>query len=648
MGSTRAAPRWLSIALGFVLVAVSGYAMFGSWEQSGIVSDIAAESNDTDAYQQAAFLTSAEMVLIQSAMRDPDGLRRDTLFAAHARTQAAMNHMAAIDTEHEHSAADIANRHDDLEPTFEQYLRQLARGDTAGALFSLEQVIEPTVSQIMSDVLAEQQEHLDDYTRMEAAAKNQSRRLLWGSVLAFVTGVVVLMFFGGAVRSYRLRLEKMAVTDPLTSLPNRAAFAQRAQVALASGSVTFLAVNLDGFRDVNEQLGHRIGDLLLQQAGDRLRASVRERDLVARIGGDDFAVLLDDADPGIGEVVAQRLADAFDKPFAIDELTIDLEVSVGAATAESGQSVAGVLQHADTAMNVAKQRRLGFSRYAADQEQDSTARLGLLGDLRRALDIGTEITLHYQPQIEMATGELAGVEALARWQHPSKGRIPPGDFIPVLETTGLIHRFTDHVLEIALAQARAWLDEGRRIPVSVNISARTLLDPGFRDRVADHLRRWGIPGGQLCIEVTEHSVMSDPATAIDVLRRIRDLGVRTSIDDYGTGYSSMTYLRLLPLDELKIDRSFVGEMAQDPGNHALVASTVELGHNLGLSVVAEGAEDVETIIALRELGCDIAQGYYFAAPMEAAALVEKLPGLAAMIPVISAAPSTAVPADPGR
>jgi EAL domain-containing protein (putative c-di-GMP-specific phosphodiesterase class I) len=347
-------------------------------------------------------------------------------------------------------------------------------------------------------------------------------------------------------------------------------------------------------------------------------------------------VLLDDADPGIGEVVAQRLATAFDQPFTIDDLTIDLEVSVGAATAgpghDTGQTVTGVLQHADTAMNVAKQRRLGFSRYAGSHGQDSTARLGLLGDLRRALDTGTEITLHYQPQIELATGELAGVEALARWQHPSKGRIPPGDFIPVLETTGLIHRFTDHVLEVALAQARAWLDAGLRIPVSVNISARTLLDPGFRDRVAEHLRRWDIPGRQLCIEVTEHSVMSDPATAIEVLRRIRDLGVRTSIDDYGTGYSSMTYLRLLPLDELKIDRSFVAEIARDPGNHALVASTVELGHNLGLSVVAEGAEDVETIIALQGLGCDIAQGYYFMRPMEAAALVERLPGLAAMVP----------------
>ncbi|BBH68477.1 hypothetical protein ACTI_51620 [Actinoplanes sp. OR16] len=601
--------------LGIVLVAVSGYAVFGSWEQSGIVSRIAADSTDADAYQEAAFLTTAEMVLIQAAVREPAGEERDELSAARERTQDAMAHMAAVDGEHPEKAAEIARHHADLELTFESYLRQLDRGDVAGAQFSLENVIEPSVAVLMADVLAEQKHHLEGYNRMQAAGQRQSRLLKWGSVLAFVAVVVVLLL-------YRRRVEKMAVTDPLTGLPNRAAFARKAQSALASGGVTLLAINLDGFRDVNEQLGHRIGDLLLQQAGARLRSSIRKGDLVARIGGDDFAVLVkSDDDP---EVIGRRLTTAFDKPFAIDDLTIDLEVSIGAATAESGDTVAGVLQHADTAMNVAKQRRLGFSRYTTRQGQDSTARLSLLGELRRALDAGTEITLHYQPQIALDTGVLAGVEALARWQHPGRGRIPPGDFIPVLETTGLIHRFTDQVLEIALAQARAWRDTGLHIPVSVNISARTLLDPGFCDRVADHLRRWDIPGGQLCIEVTEHSVMTDPATAIDVLQRIRDLGVRTSIDDYGTGYSSMTYLRLLPLDELKIDRSFVAEMARDPGNHALVASTIELGHNLGLSVVAEGAEDAETVAALRALGCDIGQGYYFARPMEAEALQPSL------------------------
>ncbi|MEU4690799.1 bifunctional diguanylate cyclase/phosphodiesterase [Actinoplanes sp. NPDC023714] len=619
--------RGLSGVLGIVLVAVSGYAMLGSWEQSGIVSRIAADSTDTDAYQRAAYLTSAEMVLIQAAMREPDGEERDELFAAHARTQAAMMHMAARDDEHREEAAGVAQRHRDLEPTFEQYLRQLDRGDTAGAQASLENVIEPAVSVIMEEVLAEQRYHLDEYTRNQEAGTRQSERLKWGSVLAFLTGVVLLLLFARASWANRRRLERMAVTDPLTGLPNRAAFAREAQAALDHGPVTILAVNLDGFRDVNEQLGHRIGDLLLQQAGERLRASVREGDLVARIGGDDFAVLLVESedDP---EAVGRRLTRAFDRPFAIDELTIDLEVSIGAATAGTGDTVASVLQHADTAMDVAKRRRLGFSRYTSEHGNDSIARLGLLGDLRRALDAGTEITLHYQPQIDLATGDLAGVEALARWQHPGRGRIPPGDFIPVLETTGLIHRFTDHVLEIALAQARSWLDDGLRIPVSVNISARTLLDPGFCDRVADHLRRWGVPGGQLCIEVTEHSVMTDPGTAIDVLQHIRDMGVRTSIDDYGTGYSSMTYLRLLPLDELKIDRSFVAGMARDPGHHALVASTVELGHNLGLSVVAEGTEDLETIMALQRLGCDVAQGYYFAAPLEAGALIGKLPELA--------------------
>jgi EAL domain-containing protein (putative c-di-GMP-specific phosphodiesterase class I) len=255
---------------------------------------------------------------------------------------------------------------------------------------------------------------------------------------------------------------------------------------------------------------------------------------------------------------------------------------------------------------------------------DPAARLTLLGDLRRALDDPAQLTLHYQPKIALGTGALAGVEALARWKHPVKGMISPGEFIPVIEATSLIHRFTDQVLAEALAQARRWLDAGHRVPVAVNISTRSLLDAGFGDRLTARLTESGVPAGLLCIEITEHTVMTDPETAIAALRRVRDLGVKTSIDDYGTGYSSMSYLKVLPVDELKIDRSFVCDVAEDTSSRALVASTVELGHNLGLSVVAEGVEDEATVAALGELGCDVAQGYFFSRPVPADELTGRI------------------------
>ena len=434
----------------------------------------------------------------------------------------------------------------------------------------------------------------------------------------------MLALFGWSSRTHRRLVEQMASTDTLTGLPNRSAFAASLQLALNAGRPTVLTVNLDGFRDVNDRLGHRIGDLLLVEVGRRLAASVREFDVVSRLGGDEFGVLLPDGDPQAGAAIAERLIESFNEPFVIGEVIIDLEVSIGGATAVPETDVTTLLQQADLAMHTAKQQRQGFHQYAADHAQDTAARLTLLGDLRRALDVDDQITLHYQPKIDVRTEAVVGVEALARWQHPERGPISPGEFIPVLETTSLIHRFTDRVLAIALAQARTWLDAGHRLPVAVNISTRTLLDTSFPDRVATLLADTRVPGELLCIEITEHTVMTDPATTIEALRRIRALGVKTSIDDYGTGYSSMTYLKLLPLDELKIDRSFVHDMARDHANRALVRSTVELGRNLNLTVVAEGVEDAETHLALQAVGCDLAQGYHFARPMPADVLTARL------------------------
>jgi EAL domain-containing protein (putative c-di-GMP-specific phosphodiesterase class I) len=272
------------------------------------------------------------------------------------------------------------------------------------------------------------------------------------------------------------------------------------------------------------------------------------------------------------------------------------------------------MRHADIAMYTAKEHRLGHSRFNPGQEHETAIRLTMLGDLRRALDHG-EFELHYQPKMAVRTGEVIGAEALARWRHPARGIVAPNDFIPVLEGTSLIHRFTAQVLDLALAQTRAWSDDGHRIPVAVNVSTRSLLDDAFPDAIEAALRRAGVPGDLLCIEITENTVMADPDRAVRVLHRIRALGVTTAIDDFGTGYSSMAYLRILPVDEIKVDRSFVRDMDTDHSNFVLVESTVDLGHNLGLVVVAEGVENDSTAAALDELGCDSAQGYHYARPL---------------------------------
>jgi diguanylate cyclase (GGDEF)-like protein len=622
----RITPRWMTVPLGALLAGLLCFAVVGSWRQEDIVGRIAVNDDNTDAYQHAAYLSAWEMAQIQASLRDPHGEQRVQLPATILETQAAMSRMAAVDTVHRDRSRGIADQHRQLEPMIDEYLRLLDDGDETGARALLETNIEPAAEALINAVLQEQDEHLAVNNTDQAAARRESRTLVWGSALTFGIGLLVIVLFGIAARANRRRVETMAATDALTGLPNRTAFTTRAEAVLAQesgerrtrgGGATVLAVNLDGFRDVNDQLGHQVGDVLLTQVGQRLLDSVRDQDYVARLGGDEFAVLLREADPAIGEAVASRLTESFDKPFLVGDVTIDLEVSIGASTADADEDVTTLLQHADIALHTAKQQRLGFRRFTADNTHDTAARLTLLGDLRRALEHADEMILHYQPKVAMGTGTLAGVEALARWRHPEKGWIAPGDFIPVLETTHLIHRFTDHVLELAVTQARVWLDAGHRLPVAVNISTRSLLDTSFPDRVAAVLERIGLPGELLCIEVTEGTVMTDPGTAITALRRIRDLGVKTSIDDYGTGYSSMTYLRLLPLDELKVDRSFVQDMILDHGNHALVTSTVELGHNLGLTVVAEGVEDAETLAALREVGCDLAQGYHLARPMPA-------------------------------
>ncbi|WP_250038225.1 putative bifunctional diguanylate cyclase/phosphodiesterase [Paractinoplanes maris] len=620
---TSRAPRLLTVLLAVMLAALSGYAVVANWQQAELVRDVAAAGTDTDAYQKAAFELTTEMSMLQGAMLERDGEERNQLLGANQRAGDAMTRMAAIDQDHHEAAADLAQRHRALHMVVVGFLGQIDHGDDSAAMVTLEEVIEPEYTAMMSDLLNEQNHHLADYEQQQADSLRDSRGSVVTVLVVFVLGLIVLAGFGFSRRAHRRQVEAMAATDRLTGLHNRAAFVEHAARALPDNP-TVLVINVDGFRDVNEQLGHRIGDLLLVEAGRRLASLVRGDDVVARLGGDEFAVLLTDRDPRIGETIAVRLTEAFETSFVLDEVTVDLEVSVGAATAAAGEDVITVLRHADAAMHEAKQQRAGFHRFQGEDRQDAAARLSLLGELRRALDDPDQLTLHYQPKIAVGSGELVGVEALARWHHPARGPISPAEFIPVLEVTNLMHRFTEQVLTMALRQARAWLDAGHRVPIAVNVSARSLLDPQFPGRVAALLAESGVPGDLLSVEVTEYALMSDPDTAIAALHHLAEAGVKASIDDYGTGYSSMTYLKVLPIAELKIDRSFVLDLADSASSRALVASTVELGHRLGLTVVAEGVEDEAAVQALREIGCDTAQGYHFAKPLPADALTARL------------------------
>ncbi|GIF23380.1 diguanylate cyclase (GGDEF)-like protein [Actinoplanes tereljensis] len=611
--------------LAVMFFGLSGYAGVASLHQAALVRSVAEAGSDTDAYQEAAYQVTHEMALLQAAMREPDGEERRQLRAANAQADAAMQRMAAVDAEHHLSALALADQHHRLAPILAGFLAQLDRDDTGAAFTTLEVLLEPEYQEMITQMAQEKDVHLAEYDRQQSDAKRESERSALAVVIVFVLGLLVLAGIRLIGLAHRRQVETMAATDPLTGLPNRNAFAARTERALIRGpDVTVLVLNIDGFRDVNEQLGQRIGDLILAEAGRRISSQVRGDDVVARLGGDEFAVLLADDSPAAGESLATRLSDEFARSFDVDEVVIDLEVSIGAAVSEPGDDATTVLRHADAAMHVAKQAHGGFHTYREESRQDTVARLALLGDLRRALDDPGQLTLHYQPQVSVASGKLIGVEALARWQHPTRGSVSPAEFIPVLEVSSLMHRFTTQMLTKALRQARNWLDAGHKITMSVNISTRSLLDATFPGRVADLLTETGVPGPQLCIEVTEYALMNDPDAAIQSLQRLRDLGVKVSIDDYGTGYSSMAYLKVLPVDELKIDRSFVKDIAGDDSSRALVASTVELGHSLGLEVVAEGVEDGESVAALQLIGCDIAQGYHFARPLPAEELTARM------------------------
>ncbi len=420
-------------------------------------------------------------------------------------------------------------------------------------------------------------------------------------------------------------MEALATTDALTGLPNRALLHNRLREILAaaprgqepSAALALLLLDLDRFKWINDTLGHHTGDAVLAWVADALRGVVRQTDLVGRLGGDEFAILLPGADASGAEEVARAIQTALDAPILVEGQVLSVGGSIGIVLSPAhGVAVAPLFQHADVAMYEAKRAGLGYTIYSPEHDHQDAARLALVSDLRRAIAAGA-LVLHYQPKIALQSRQLHGVEALVRWPHPEHGLIPPDRFIPLAEQTGLIVPLTTWMLEEALHQCRVWADNGLTVEVAVNLSLRNLRDPHLVKTIEDALRRHGTPPARLRLELTESVVMTDVEETQVTLARLASLGVRLSIDDFGTGYSSLAYLSRLPVDELKIDRSFARRLTTEATDQTIVASTIGLGRSLGLSVVAEGIEDAQTWALLQQLGCDVGQGYYIARPLPA-------------------------------
>jgi diguanylate cyclase (GGDEF)-like protein len=388
-----------------------------------------------------------------------------------------------------------------------------------------------------------------------------------------------------------------------------------------------LVMDLDNFKEVNDSLGHHAGDALLAELGDRVRGAVRGSDTVARLGGDEFGILLVKAG-GRAEIIPaiERICRAFDRPVCVQDLPLSIEASIGVALfPDDGSDVETLLQRADVAMYSAKEGNAPYAFYDEALDNRDPTRVMLVGELRRAID-QRELVLYYQPKARLDTGAVESVEALLRWQHPERGLIYPDAFIPLAQQTGLIVPLTLRVIDDALQQCRRFLDAELRLPVAVNLSTRNLLDPEFPNQVESLLAHWDVDPGMLRFELTESTMIADPVRTREVLERLSSLGIMLSIDDFGTGYSSLAYLTGLPVNEIKIDRSFVMNMRVSDDSATIVRSIIDLGGNLGLSVVAEGVETQEIWDDLNALGCPLAQGYLLSRPMPADALVEWLIG----------------------
>jgi diguanylate cyclase (GGDEF)-like protein/PAS domain S-box-containing protein len=425
-------------------------------------------------------------------------------------------------------------------------------------------------------------------------------------------------------------LRHQAMHDGLTDLPNRMMLYDRLETALNTGRdqeamVALLLMDLDRFKEVNDTFGHHFGDGLLKQVAFRLQNQLHERDTVARLGGDEFAIVLTSAlDANSVAAVARRVLNTLQQPFVVEGQVLEVGGSIGIALyPEHGGDVRTLMRRADVAMYSAKQANAGYMFHNQEQERHSPDELSLVVEMRSAIQ-RDEFELYYQPKRHLRSGLMTRAEVLVRWRHPVRGLLAPASFIPIAERTGLIKPMTDWILDRALAQVRSWQDAGAPVHVAVNVSAKSLQDQTLPARVQALLDKWQVDPRFLKVEITESSIMADPAHALAIMSMLQSMGVRLSVDDFGTGYSSLTHLRQLPIDEIKIDKSFVLGMLESEADAAIVRTVIDLAHNLGKQVCAEGVENPETLTRLTEMGCDLAQGYWISRPASAESFMQWL------------------------
>ena len=463
-------------------------------------------------------------------------------------------------------------------------------------------------------------------SRIQQGDYSQSAPVDWQDEIGELASAFNHMKDGMATRE--ARITELAYRDQLTGLPNRTLFHDRleqaAKVANRAGqSFALLIVNLDRFNEVNVILGHHIGDLLLQEISRRLATILtRDSDTLARIGGDEFAVLLPACDTQCAMIIVRKILDTLDQPILLESQEVIATGSIGIAIyPEHGDEINTLLRHADIAMNAAKHDNSGYALFDLNYVEQNQQHLSLLAELRQAIE-RNEFVLYYQPKVGFATGTIGHAEALVRWIHPQRGMIPPDQFIPYAENTGYVRTITQWVIEEALRQRQQWEEMQLPLTISVNISARDLMNSDLPMLLVALMGKYGASPHWLCQEITESAIMGDPKRALGILEELHSMGFKLSVDDFGTGYSSLAYLKKLPVSELKIDQSFVFHMTDDKDDATIVRSTIDLGHNMGLVVVAEGIENKETWDMLQAMGCDLAQGYYISKPMDADALLK--------------------------
>ena len=629
---TRMTARLAVVALTVGLTTLAGLALWSTHSTHQAASRVRGINDIANAWAQIFLDLNVESEALNDYLRAGSDVGRTPLVSALGSAELELQ---SLERSGQPQDAAAASRLDDTYQSYTEVLRQLLAAGSAGDWNRVRLLADEASlgaasarKQAVADLTAARLE-LEDYL---AQVDQMNERLQTAALVAFVIDVLLLVLCALILLSHQRRVERQAVRsryealhDDLTGMANRILLNERVNRAIANarrsgGFVGMLLLDLNRFKEVNDTLGHYYGDLLLREVAVRLSGAVDEGDTVARLGGDEFAILLPGRSTGQAMTVAEHLLDVLRRPADLGGVAVDVSASIGVAGYPMySANGSELLQHADVAMYSAKRQRLGAVGYDPLNHHHPSERLTILGELRQAID-RDELVLYYQPKVDAGTGGCRGVEALVRWQHPERGLLSPAEFLPAAVDTELIHPLTDHVLDAALAQHNVWRDKGLVVPLAVNIAAQRLLAGDFAGQVAARIAEYAIEPGHLTLEITENVLIADPDRVALILTQLQQLGVRLSIDDFGTGYSSMAYLQKIPVNELKIDRCFVTSMESSRGDKAIVRAILQLAHELGLQVVAEGVEDEQTWCTLRAMGCDTGQGHHLCHPLPADAV----------------------------